>query len=275
MQLSLAPCVGLCLSLCLGLGCSTQRDQQRFAQPAQHAFMGGEARAQPVTLTLETERGQPLDTFTQGASVFVAGVEGQRYNLRLRNHSPRRVEAVVTVDGRDVVSGELGNYKKQHGYVIEPYGSVVIDGFRRSMYDVAAFRFARLASSYSAQRGSPEHVGVIGVAIFEQRTPRRREQALAPYYERTHERHAGADPFPEAPSAPKRSAATNDTEALASEGDRHAPAAPMGTAYGEAHQSTVREVNFKRRRRRRPDAFLTLYYDSYEGLRARGIIPRG
>jgi hypothetical protein len=71
-----------------------------------------------------------------------------------KNNSGERVEAVVTVDGRDVVSGELGNYKTQRGYVIEAYGSVVIEGFRQSLDQVAAFRFTDIGNSYSARRGS-------------------------------------------------------------------------------------------------------------------------
>jgi hypothetical protein len=33
----------------------------------------------------------------------------------------------------------------------------------------------------------------------------------------------------------------------------------------------VREVSFTRKHKRRPDAILTVYYDSLDGLRARGV----
>src|SRR2546422_280885 len=78
----------------------------------------------------------------------------------------RRVEAVVSVDGRDVVSGNPGDYMRERGYIIPPHGSVVVDGFRQSLSRAAAFRFSRPGSSYSSRMGTPENVGVIGVAFF-------------------------------------------------------------------------------------------------------------
>jgi hypothetical protein len=57
--------------------------------------------------------------------------------------------------------------------VIEAYGSVVIEGFRQSLDQVAAFRFTDIGNSYSARRGSGQHVGVIGVAVFKEYQPRR------------------------------------------------------------------------------------------------------
>ena len=61
------------------------------------------------------------------------------------NRTHQRIEAVVTVDGRDVISGQVGDYTKQRGYVIDAYDSVLIEGFRRSMNTVAAFRFTNRA----------------------------------------------------------------------------------------------------------------------------------
>jgi hypothetical protein len=112
-----------------------------------------------------------VQTYWHGGSLYAAGQNGERYNLRVQNNTGERVEAVVTVDGRDVVSGELGNYKRQRGYVIEAYGSVVIEGFRQSLDQVAAFRFTDIGNSYSARRGSGQHVGVIGVAVFKEHQP--------------------------------------------------------------------------------------------------------
>ena len=48
----------------------------------------------------------------------------------------------------------------------------------------------------------------------------------------------------------------------------------LGTGYGASEYSPVHETDFKRRRKGRPDARLTIYYDSREGLQARGLLPR-
>ncbi len=146
--------------------------------------------AQEVSVTLESPSGGSIQTFWHDGSLYAAGQNGARYNLRVHNSTGERVEAVVSVDGRDVVSGQLGNYKSQRGYVIEPYGSVVIEGFRQSLDQVAAFRFTDIGNSYSARRGSGQHVGVIGVAVFKEYQPRFRRSppqpvpiATRPYYE--------------------------------------------------------------------------------------------
>ena len=52
------------------------------------------------------------------------------------------------------------------------------------------------------------------------------------------------------------------------------PAAParqnLGTQYGESMYSSVVEVPFQRRSGR-PDTVLSLYYDDWDGLRAKGV----
>src|SRR5690606_646986 len=58
-------------------------------------------------LSVEDEHGQPLPTYAHQGKTWVLGTLGQRYVVRVSNHGPGRVEAVVSVDGRDVVSGEV------------------------------------------------------------------------------------------------------------------------------------------------------------------------
>jgi hypothetical protein len=49
------------------------------------------------------------------------------------------------------------------------------------------------------------------------------------------------------------------------------PQNELGTQYGEAQSSSVHEVEFKRKHKRKPDVVLAIYYDSARGLAARGI----
>jgi len=222
---------------------------------------GRAVEASPVSVMVESTGGVPLTTYGLGDAVFIEGREGEGYTLRLTNHTPDRYEAVVTVDGRDVVSGELGRPAKQRGYVLGPYESIVIDGYRRSLDEVASFYFSTVYDSYSARRGSADNVGVIGVALFEEKRARSKPKPL------TRQRHAPPvpEPFPGAPAAEK----SGGDAAMAMEEDAH-----LGTGYGASAYSPVHETEFQRRRKRRPDAVLTVYYDSFDGLQARGIIPR-
>ncbi len=246
-----------------------------------------------VSLTLEQPGGIGLPAFMHLGSLYFAGQPGERYDLRLTNNTGERVEVVITVDGRDVISGELGNYKKQRGYVLDPWGSVVISGYRQSLDQVAAFRFSELGGSYTALRGSPEHAGVVGVAVFteKRRSARRHKKALAvtppppPYYEPYYQGPvASAEPptaFPESEGRDRKSEAAADEAAPmtapapidgAGSGFSPPPAqSQIGTAYGESQYSAVQEVEFKRHRKRKPDAILTVYYDTAQGLASRGI----
>ncbi len=131
-----------------------------------------------VTLSLEGEAGQSMPTYYHRGVTYVLGQMGERYNVRIANGTGERVEVVLTVDGRDAITGENGDWRSQRGYVVPPYGSIVVDGFRRSMSEVAAFRFTTRGDSYSGRRGTPQNAGVIGAAVFHER--RERPQAIAP-----------------------------------------------------------------------------------------------
>ncbi len=137
---------------------------------------GGPARSSDVPVAngfvtlhvVDKEWGMPLDTFRVGDSSYVVGQEGHRYTILMTNRTGRRFEAVATVDGLDVISGRRGSYENR-GYVLDPWATLEVDGFRRSEDEVAAFRFSKVDESYAAQRGQPRNVGVIGVAFFAER----------------------------------------------------------------------------------------------------------
>ena len=121
-----------------------------------------------VTVSVRDANGSPLEAVHVGDRTFVIGQAGQRYSLVLTNNTGHRFEAVATVDGLDVINGKPGNMSHR-GYVLLPFATLEIDGFRQSTSAVAAFRFAAVADSYAAQTGSARNVGVIGVALFGER----------------------------------------------------------------------------------------------------------
>lgn len=142
-----------------------------------------------VTIRLVDDSGSTLPTFSAGGRSYVMGNDGARYVIRIQNQSSVRFEAVATVDGLDVIDGQPGSFQKR-GYLVGPWSTLEIDGFRRSEDQVAAFRFGRVRDSYAARRGSDRNVGVIGVAIFHERG------SSWPWSERELERRNSADAFP-------------------------------------------------------------------------------
>lgn len=121
-----------------------------------------------VTVAIRDANGSPLEAVHVGDRTFVIGAAGQRYSIVLTNNTSHRFEAVATVDGLDVVNGKQGNFDNR-GYVLLPFATLEIEGFRQSSAAVASFRFAAVADSYAAQTGSARNVGVIGVALFSER----------------------------------------------------------------------------------------------------------
>jgi hypothetical protein len=139
-----------------------------------------------LVLSLLDEYGRELPAADIDDEIWAAGEPGQRYMIAVQNNGPRRVEAVAAVDGLDVIDGDDAGYGKR-GYIVEPWTSLVIEGWRTSLDSVAAFRLAPVEDSYAARTGRGRNVGVVGVAFFPE---------AGRYDRRGLRRRGGADPFP-------------------------------------------------------------------------------
>lgn len=150
-----------------------------------------------VRVSLRGEYGDPLQGVAVNGRTFVLGEAGQRYTILLENRTGASFEALVTVDGLDVINGQPGSFSHR-GYVLRPYGQVEVRGFRQSLERVAAFRFGSVGASYAASQGDARNVGVIGVALFAERGER-----WDPHREEV-ERREQASPFPNGFAPPPR-----------------------------------------------------------------------
>ena len=157
-------------------GCSGHSSRRRGAVLAMAIAVIGlacvaRAHADSAAVDLQVvdrETGQPLKVWRHDGRLFVAGAPGARYGLRVTNHTGGRVQVVMSVDGVNIVSGETASYD-QTGYVLYPYQSYDVTGWRKSTSEVAAFTFAPLPQSYAARTGRPADVGVIGMAVYEEK----------------------------------------------------------------------------------------------------------
>lgn len=119
-----------------------------------------------IEVNITNDNGEKLNHYAHDGQIWIAGNNEEQYNINIRNKTADRIEVVCAVDGRDVISGEVGDYKTESGYVINPYSKYTIRGFRQSNDKVAAFTFSAPGESYSAKMGTPQNVGVIGIAVF-------------------------------------------------------------------------------------------------------------
>src|SRR4051812_11486480 len=215
--------------------------------------------------------GSQLPVYAKDGRRYIVGTPGHEYALRIRNTTGARVLAVTSVDGVNVISGDTAA-PSQSGYVLEPWGSVEIIGWRKSTTRTAAFFFTEHQNSYAARTGRPNDVGVIGVAAFREKAPiiSRRDNSIA-----------RGQAAPEAESAPA-AGAPMPAEAASSSADELArqdsstmaprPSAKLGTGHGRDEASRVTLVQFERASAT-PAQMVTIQYDRRENLVAMGVLP--
>jgi len=145
-------------------------------------FLGGDARPCEglqaaggglLRFGLRNGNGAWLDCRESHGRRIATGEHGARYEIILKNDARRAVEVLVSVDGLDSMDGKPASFTKR-GYVLAPFETLAVEGFRTSRATVAAFRFGPMFDSYGHRRhGDTTNAGVVGVAVFEEkrRTP--------------------------------------------------------------------------------------------------------
>lgn len=196
---------------------------------------------------------------------YVVGERGQRYELALSNPSDRWVEAVVTVDGRNILDGQRP-HSRSRGYLIPPRDSVRIEGWRTSYREVAAFRFTSVGDSYAGRVGDGHAAGVIRLEVYPEQ--RRRHWIPDP-----HPRPLEEPGFDKARESRADGAAAEDGFAPSPRPHSHGwHEQNLGTQFGESRWQPVQERDFVRESQR-PARVVTLRYDDRHALGARGILP--
>jgi hypothetical protein len=242
-------------------------------------------RLADVTVT-DRDSGATLALHYHRGDYWVAGRPGARYAISVRNRLGERVLAVPAVDGVNVLSGEIAAWD-QTGYVLSPWQPYQITGWRKSSSEIAAFEFSSAGDSYAGRTGRPDHVGVIGLALFRERLPEPVAQAPDHAAKDARERHdesrslqRGAPlPSPAAPAAGLQERSSGEAlaqRAPSPSADSLAKAAPLpaprlGTGHGQRETSVITHTRFERLQPS-PNEIIRIRYDSRENLVAAGVI---
>jgi hypothetical protein len=198
----------------------------------------------------DLDTGQSLPVYWQDGQAHVPGLPGHRYAVVLNNRSDERLLAVLSVDGVNAVSGQTAS-PHQAGYVLAPWQSTEVRGWRKDLSSVAEFVFTDLPDSYAARTGRAQNVGVIGVAVFRERAYR--PQSPPVIAKQRSERGLADSAAPSAKSAP-------------------GAAQELGTGHGNRRYDPARQTQFVRASSQ-PAEVVSLFYDSPQVLIARGIMP--
>lgn len=213
----------------------------------------------------DRSQGRTLPLYEHEGRHYVVGKPGNRYQINLRNQSGQALLAMTSVDGINVVSGETADWQ-QSGYVLDSYRRTDIKGWRKSLSRVAQFYFTALGDSYAVRTDRPDHVGVVGVALF-------RPRAMPPESHHDEEDLSRSEAQPAKERAAENSAAPDMGSAdSAGSAPRAKADKKLGTGHGRNETSHTRYVDFERASDT-PDEVITIYYDSYRNLLAQGVIP--
>ena len=162
---------------------------------------------------------------------YINAVRNERFSIRVRNNSGKWLGIVLSVDGRNVVSGKrsgLGNNEAM--YVLPPMSDGVWKGWRTGMSTVNRFYFTDEENSYAGSWGDYSEMGTIAVAAFSARRPVDEPRFLTMD---GNERKKDVGKSGSAPSSDRSVISPRMAESQA------------GTGYGESHYSPTREVDFE------------------------------
>jgi hypothetical protein len=234
-----------------------------------------------------------LPVYAKNGRSYIVGTPGHEYAVRIRNCTGGRVLVATSVDGVNVITGETAA-PSQSGYVLEPWGSVEIAGWLKGLDRTAAFYFTDLGESYAARTGRPQNVGVIGVAVFQERPQptvwrdfSNRLGAARPY-DAPSAAEPRAVPAPSArqqgaldgvgqvaPAAPmaRADAAVNESDGRDSLERSAKTLGKLGTGHGRSESTFVTRVAFERATES-PAETVAVQYDRRENLVAMGVLPR-
>ncbi len=226
---------------------------------------------------------------------YVEAFAGRNYAIVLRNNTARRIGVLLTVDGLNVVNGEKTRLSPNEPmYVLDPWESATIQGWRTSLNDVRRFVFVNEKRSYASRTGQANaDMGWIRVLAFRERTPvalygwekTRRQEGDAPAplpWRDTLGDRAQGEAAPGAPQArggaaqaPAPTAQRVDgglEKSMASrESARDESGSFPGTGWGDRRIDRVQYVSFTPERTATDQ--LVFRYEYRSGLVALGIFP--
>jgi len=142
--------------------------------------------------------GHSVKEFLHEGKTYIEGRKGSEFTIRVVNRSPKSVLAVVSVDGLSVMDGKDASYESG-GYVLSPFETLIIPGWRLDTKNVAKFLFTVAGGSYAAQVDKPKNVGVIGCAFFaEKELPKNESLAtfMKTIIQEQHHHHHHHDHYP-------------------------------------------------------------------------------
>jgi hypothetical protein len=173
--------------------------------------------------------GRPCREYGYDGRTYVVGRLGADFTVRLSNRTAYRAKAVLAIDGLSAIDGKPAA-RNGAGYILDPFGTLDVPGWRLSDDAVARFVFKDPQDSYAQAKGAAENVGVIAAAFYEEEPAARQELAAAQ-----------VSGTARGPGIAKGLAAAGPEASLRAGGGS------LGTGFGQRADHKVRQVPFTAR----------------------------
>jgi hypothetical protein len=190
--------------------------------------------------------------------VYVEASKGAPYAIRLSNPLPYRVAVALSVDGLNTIDARHTDPWSARKWVVEPYGSTVIEGWQVSGSSARSFYFTGERGSYGAELGHTADLGVIEAVFFRESTP-----LPVPLLQPESEPSQGAPEGLRRDAAAAPAPGGKETKALS---DEYA-----ATGMGGRRDHSVFEVSLDLERT--PAARVRIRYEFRRQLIALGVLP--
>jgi len=219
---------------------------------------------------------------------YFEAFRGQRYALRIQNRTGERIGVLIAVDGLNVVNGQKTHLRNDEPmYVLGPWESATIRGWRTSLEQVREFVFVDETRSYANRTDQANgDMGWIRVLAFREqpsftrfRGGRSRRDGDARDQAASKPEAAGPgsarsevaqEPLAKAtPPSPEESRSLENARQKMQSLDDAFP----GTGWGDRRRDRVRRVQFEAMQV--ASDHLVLRYEYASGLVALGIFPSG
>jgi hypothetical protein len=212
----------------------------------------------------------PVREYFHEGRYFIEGRTNTEFKIKIKNNGATRIVAIPTVDGLSALNGQPGSLESP-GYVIGPYSTMTIEGWRVSDEEVATFYFCDKNKSYSARVGKGGNQGVIGVAIYREKpslfdfppTFRTFTNITGPIY------NHGVTASSVSHSAAAQASAQSYSLSCSAVDGVSQRSMDLGTGWGETKQSSVRSVDFEREDM--SDAVFEIFYATKSKLKEMGV----
>jgi hypothetical protein len=210
--------------------------------------------------------GAPRPELRKGGTVYVEALKGREYALRVTNPLGVRVGVALAVDGLNTIDASHGDAVSATKWILEPYESIVLEGWQVSTSAARRFVFTGERDSYGAALGKTANLGVVEAVFFREKA--RRPVPVAPRSSASRDAGGRAENEASAPRA-KSEAGTSSHEKAAAPplADEYA-----ATGMGDRTRHDVTRVAVDLERT--PAARLRIRYEFRPQLVALGLLPR-